>query len=80
MKKVQSPLETARAHYSAWLIAELELVTSQSYTIGSRSLTRANLSEVRQQIIFWQNEIAKLESMQKRKGRNRMMRIVPRDL
>ena len=32
-------LEIARKHLSAWLEAELEVTTHQSYTIGSRSLT-----------------------------------------
>lgn len=45
-------LEIARKHLSAWLEAELEVTTHQSYTIGSRSLTKANLGEIRQQIDF----------------------------
>lgn len=79
-KKIETPLETARNHLNAWLNAELEVTTHQSYTIGTRSLTKANLAEIRQQIIFWKNEVAKLENIEKRKGRNRVMRIVPRDL
>ena len=73
-------ITTARTHLAAWLEAELQLTTNQSYTIGSRSLTRANLGEVKQQITFWQNQIAKLENEAARKGRNRIMRAVPRDL
>lgn len=73
-------LEIAKQHLNAWLTAELEVTTHQSYSIGTRSLTKANLAEIRKQIQFWQNEIAKLENQQKRKGRNRIMRVVPRDL
>lgn len=73
-------LETAKRHLQAWLEAELEVTTHQSYTIGTRSLTKANLSEIRKQIQFWQNEVAKLENIERRKGRNRIMRVVPRDL
>ena len=40
-------LEIAKKHLDAWLTAELEVTTHQSYTIGSRSLTKANLSEIR---------------------------------
>lgn len=73
-------LEIARKHLEAWLEAELEVTTHQSYTIGSRSLTKANLSEIRQQIEYWKNEVARLENIGKRGGRNRVFRAVPRDL
>lgn len=73
-------ITTARTHLAAWLEAELAVTTNQSYTIGSRSLTRANLAEIREQIKFWENKIAQLENLEKRKGRNRAMRAVPRDL
>ena len=73
-------LEIAKKHLDAWLTAELGVTTHQSYTIGSRSLTKANLSEIRKQIQFWENEVARLENISKRGGRNRVFRAVPRDL
>ena len=73
-------LEIARKHLSAWLEAELEVTTHQSYTIGSRSLTKANLGEIRQQIEFWNKEVARLETIERHGGRNRVVRAVPRDL
>ena len=73
-------LEIAKKHLDAWLTAELEVTTHQSYTIGSRSLTKANLSEIRKQIQFWENDVARLENISKRGGRNRVFRAVPRDL
>ena len=73
-------LEIARKHLSAWLEAELEVTTHQSYTIGSRSLTKANLGEIRQQIEFWNNEVARLETIERPGGRHRVVRAVPRDL
>lgn len=36
-------LKIAQKHLNAWLEAELLVTTNQSYTIGSRSLTRATL-------------------------------------
>ena len=72
-------LEIAKKHLDAWLTAELEVTTHQSYTIGSRSLTKANLSEIRKQIEFWQDRVAQLENIEKRGGRNRVFRAVPRD-
>lgn len=73
-------LEIAKKHLDAWLTAELEVTTHQSYTIGSRSLTKANLSEIRKQIEYWNDQVARLENIEKRGGRNRVFRAVPRDL
>ena len=50
MKRQRSQLEIARHHLNAWLEAELELTTHQSYKIGSRSLTKADLGQIRKQI------------------------------
>lgn len=79
-KKPKTEIEIARYHLNAWLEAELEVTTHQSYKIGSRSLTRADLAEIRKQIQFWQNRVAQLENAEKRGGRNRVIRAVPRDL
>ncbi len=73
-------LKEAQQRLEMWLNAESEIATSQSYTIGTRSLTRANLKEVRDQIKFWQNKVAELERMESRNGRNRAYRAIPRDL
>ena len=73
-------LKIAQKHLNAWLEAELEVTTNQSYTIGSRSLTRADLSDIREQIAFWEGKVAALENLEKRGGRNRIIRVVPRDL
>lgn len=80
MRKQKSEIEIARHHLNAWLEAELELTTHQSYKIGSRSLTKADLGQIRKQIEFWQNRVAQLENAEKRGGRNRVVRVVPRDL
>jgi hypothetical protein len=80
MRKQKTQIEIARHHLNAWLEAELELTTHQSYKIGSRSLTKADLGEIRKQIEFWQNRVAQLENAEKRGGRNRVVRVVPRDL
>ena len=59
-------LEEARKNLAIWLEAERAVATGQSYRIGTRSLTRANLSEIRLSC--------------GRKSGVRVMRIVPRDL
>lgn len=73
-------LETAQMHLNAWLQAELSVTTGQAYSMGTRSLTRANLSEIRKQIEFWKNEVNKLSNKGSKKGTNRIYRAVPRDL
>ena len=70
-------IEEARATLRMWLEAERAVATGQSYRIGTRSLTRANLADIRESIQFWCREIAKLES--KHTGA-RVFRTVPRDL
>ena len=73
-------LEIAQKHLDAWLEAELACTTNQSYTIGSRTLTRADLAEIRNTIKYWAGMVTKLEAAKKYGGRNRTMRIMPRDL
>ena len=73
-------LEIAKKHLDAWLEAEVAVTTGQSYTIGSRELERADLEEIRKTIDYWNNKVATLENVAKSKGRNKVRRIVPRDL
>jgi hypothetical protein len=56
--------------------AEASVLSGQSYTIGSRSLTRANLAEIRKAIFDLEKRVKELESGGKRKA----YRITPRDL
>jgi ferritin-like metal-binding protein YciE len=42
--------------------AEEMVLNAQSYTLGSKQLTRADLSEIRQQIEYLENVIDSLES------------------
>lgn len=69
-------LDEAKEMYRLWLDAEKAVSTGQSYKIGTRSLTRVNVSEIREQQHYWLNKITELES-----GRSgvRVLRAVPRD-
>lgn len=73
-------IETCREHLDAWLKSELAVCNGQSYSIAGRTLTRANLSSIKAQIDYWKSELAKANNIEKRRGRNRVFRIVPRDL
>ncbi len=53
-------LAIAEAKLDLWLAAEDAVATGQSYTVNNRSLTRANLSEIRGQIDYWEGKINKL--------------------
>lgn len=69
-------LQRAKVHLEAWYQADLAVSTGKSYTIGSRSLTRADMDDIRQQIKYWEARVAALTS----KPRRRAKRIIPRDL
>ena len=73
-------LETAQKHLDAWLEAEMAVTNAQSYTIGNRTMTKANLTEIRNAITYWENKVNTLANAAKNGGRNRVKRFVPRDL
>ena len=58
-------LEVAKKHLNAWLEAELAVTQAQSYTIGSRTLTKANLTEIRNAIAYWEGKVEQLEKIKK---------------
>lgn len=69
-------LADAQLMLDTWMEAERKLATGQSYSIGDRSLTRANLAEVGKRIRYWRDEVTKLTS-----GRTKpvVTRVIPRD-
>lgn len=71
-------IEEAKENLRMWLDAEKAVSTGTSYKIGSRSLTRANLSDIAARITFWRNQVEALEAGLPTGAR--VMRGVPRDL
>lgn len=70
-------LTQAQTMLAAYIAAEQAVLTGQSYTIGQRSLTRANLSEIRKGRNDWQAAVNRLVNGS---GQGpRVTRIVPRD-
>jgi hypothetical protein len=53
-------LTQAEAQLAAWLEASTAVASGQSYTIGGRSLTRANAAYILQQIEFWDAKVQQL--------------------
>lgn len=70
----------AKERLSAYYDAELAVLSGQSYTIGTRSLTRANLMWIRAQIKDLENQVVELESAAAGKGYRKTFRATPRDL
>ena len=69
-------LDVAKHKLKLWLEVEDAVATGQSYKIGSRTLTRADLSEVRKQIDYWQS---KYSSLSNGSAGRRVVRVVCRD-
>lgn len=65
---------------NTWMAAEEAIATGQAYQIGSRSLTRADLKQVREEMEYWAGKLAEAEAEEKTGGRNRLYRFVPRDV
>lgn len=70
-------LSDAQEMLDLWVEAERAVTTGQSYKIGSRSLTRADVSEIAKRINFWRDEVDRLENGGGRGAR--VLRAVPRD-
>ena len=49
--------EQCRRHLDMWLAAEEALAKGQSYTIGNRTITRVNASEVSKNIETWADRL-----------------------
>lgn len=70
-------LETAQRQLEIWLDAEKKVARGQSYQIGNRSLTRADLGKIAERIDYWSNKVTELSK--KKPGRNRLGCFVPYD-
>lgn len=53
-------LTQAEAQLAIWLAADTAVASGQAYTIGGRSLSRANASEIRNNIDYWDAKVQKL--------------------
>lgn len=53
-------LAVAQAHLDEWVAADSAVSSGQSYSIDGRSLTRANVADIRDQITYWNNQVNSL--------------------
>lgn len=70
----KSALTAAQNAYTALLSGQV-----QSYTIGSRNLTRLDLEKLKNEIDTLEKEIDELTAMLSGKSRRRALGVVPRD-
>ena len=54
-------LAQAEIQLDAWLEASLKIASGQAYSIGGRSLTRANAAWIGKQIVFWNGMVQSLD-------------------
>lgn len=76
----QEQLERARRQLEIFMKAEEEVAVNQHYSIAGRIYTRANLAEIGERIVYWTDKVTKLEAQARGSGRNRIHRVIPRDL
>lgn len=62
-------LAQAQAQLDAYLAAETAILSGQSYEIGGRKLTRANLELVQQGITLWNQRVQSLSASVAGRGR-----------
>ncbi len=53
-------LSMARTALNAWIAADLAVARGQSYSMNGRSLTLANVREIREQLHYWERRVASL--------------------
>lgn len=70
-------LQARLQQYTACEVAILD--GAQSYGVGSRNLTRANLKDISEMIRYLELEIASETAKLSGGGRNRTFGIIPRD-
>ena len=74
-------VEFYRSSLKLYLAAEEEVLSgAQSYAVGGRNLTRANLAEIQEAIDGLYKRLAAAEAMQNGKGANKVSGVIPRDV
>lgn len=76
-KSKKERLERYKKQREMYLKAEEAVLNAQSYSIGSRNVTKADLSEIAKMISFLDNKIDALEGIG---GKRRAFRVIPRDI
>lgn len=73
-------LEKVETRLNAYYDAEIAILSGQEYKIGSKSLKRADLGQIRAAISELEKAKDELTALENNGGRRKSYRIVPRDL
>ncbi|MBP2654999.1 MAG: hypothetical protein H6Q73_2568 [Firmicutes bacterium] len=76
---VSDRLARAKTRLSAYYDAEMAVLSGQSYKIGTRSLTRADLGEIRTAITNLENAVEELTAQAVGRGRRLRGQYIPVD-
>lgn len=78
---IKEKLDNCKTRLAMYYKAEKSILEgAQSYAIGSRNLTRADLAEIRKMITNLEADVDELQSALAGYGRRRSMRVIPRDV
>ena len=79
--RIEARLSTYKERLTLYLEAEKAILEgAQSYSIGSRHLTRADLAEIRKMINALEDGIDEMESQVSGGSRRKCVRVIPRDV
>ncbi|HOV79375.1 MAG TPA: DUF6148 family protein [Bacillota bacterium] len=73
-------LQKAKERLSVYYEAELAVLAGQEYRIGTRTMRRADLQEIRAAISALEKQVKQLEDLLSGSTASRARRIVPRDI
>ncbi len=73
-------LDKVKARLEAYYEAELAILSGQEYSIGSKSLKRADLGHIRAAIKELEKAKDELVALETKGGRRKSYRVTPRDL
>ncbi|PNT91280.1 DUF6148 family protein [Clostridium thermosuccinogenes] len=73
-------LNKAKDRLNAYYAAELAVLSGQEYRMGTKTMRRADLAEIRQAIKDLEALVNELESVESGRGCRKAFRITPRDL
>ncbi len=78
---IQERLKLYKTRHDLYIKAEAAILEgAQSYNIGSRHLTRADIAEVRKMINTLEDGIDELEAQLSGGSRRKCIRVIPRDI
>lgn len=78
-QRLKFRIEKVEAALNQYYEAEIAILSAQQYSLGSRSLTRANLATVQKSIVDLENLLARLQAEYNGQSRMRIVPIVPID-